>query len=186
MDVMTTSHLPVETVHWFDRVVSWVLDHDGDIYGDIYGDERARLRWYEGLAFTASVQWILVLWVLAACAWTAPSSSAPYLWSIAAAFVIPMYLSMIYAARRGVNVTRPSRSRKSIVVQAATGVPLVVFVVGMTIGLDRRSGRSWAEMSPAIRGGAVGGCIGLAIAAVFVVWMRRRNRRRLAAGTDLD
>lgn len=179
---MTTSHSSARTANRFDRVVDWVLDHDGDIYGD----ERARLRWYEGLAFTASVQWILVLWVLAACAWTAPSSAAPYLWSIAAAFVVPMYLSMIYAARRGVDVTRPSRSRKSKVVQAATGVPLLVFVVGMTIGLDRRSGRSWSEMSPALRGGAIGGCAGLAIAALFVVWMRRRGERRSADGMDLD
>ena len=182
LDVMTTSQFAAEKAHWFDRVVDWVLDHDGDIYGD----ERARLRWYEGLAFTASVQWILVLWVLAVCAWTAPSSAAPYLWSIAVAFVIPMYLSLIYAGRRGVDVTRPLRSRKSKVVQAATGVPLLVFVVGMTIGLDRRSGRSWAEMNPALRGGAVGGCVGLGIAAAFVVWMRRRGERHAADEKDLD
>lgn len=182
VDVMTTSHSSVGKANRFDRIVDWVLDHDGDIYGD----ERSRLRWYEGLAFTASVQWVVVLWVLAGCAWIAPPSAAPYLWSIAAAFVVPMYLSLIYAGRRGVDVTRPSRSRKSKIVQAVTGLPLLAFVLGMTVGLDVRSGRSWSEISPALRGGALGGCVGLAIAAAFVVWMRRRGERHSADGSDLD
>ena len=41
MDGMATSVL--------DRVVRWNLDFDGDIYGD----ERERLRWYEGIATAA-------------------------------------------------------------------------------------------------------------------------------------
>lgn len=86
---MTTSQVTRRTV-LFDRLAKSALDHDGDIYGD----ERARLRWYEGIAVTSTVQWILVLWVLAVCAWLAPVSAAPALWCIAVAFVVPMYLAL--------------------------------------------------------------------------------------------
>ena len=46
-----------------DRVVRWSLDSDGDFYGD----ERERLRWYEGIATAASLQWLAIPW--AAVGW---------------------------------------------------------------------------------------------------------------------
>jgi hypothetical protein len=44
-----------------DRVVRRHLDFDGDLYGD----ERERLRWYEGIATAASLQWLAIPWVAA-------------------------------------------------------------------------------------------------------------------------
>jgi hydrogenase-4 membrane subunit HyfE len=168
--------------NWFDRMIDWILDRDGDIYGD----ERARLRWYEAIAVTASVQWILVLWVLAFAAWRAPTSASPYLWAIGAAFLFPLYLSIFYLSRRGVDVSRPSTSRKSRLLQAFTILPMIVYLVGLTVGHDLRSGRSWSELSPALRGAMVGGAIGLVIATLFLVVRRRTEQRRIDATEDLD
>ncbi len=179
---MTTSHLSPMPKNWFDRMVDWILDRDGDIYGD----ERARLRWYEAIAVTASVQWILVLWVLAFAAWRAPTAAAPYLWAIGAAFLFPLYLSIFYLSRRGVDVSRPSTSRKSNVLQVLTILPMLIYLVGLTIGHDLRKGRSWSEISPAIRGGMVGGAIGLVLAVGFIVVRRRNENRRSDAAEDLD
>ena len=44
-----------------DRVVHWHLDFDGDIYGD----EREHLRWCEGMATAASLQWLAIPWAAA-------------------------------------------------------------------------------------------------------------------------
>jgi hypothetical protein len=178
---MTTSTASERTT-WFDRTIDWILDSDGDIYGD----ERSRLRWYEAIAATASVQWILLLWVLAAASWLAPASATAWLWALAAAFVAPLYLSIFYLWRRGVDVTRLSKSRKSRVIQLFTYAPVVAFLVGMTIGRDLRAGRSWSEISPALRGAVVGGLIGLVLAAGLVVAVRRRVARQGAGGEDLD
>ncbi|GAA2621869.1 hypothetical protein [Paractinoplanes durhamensis] len=53
------------TTNVLDRVVRWNLDLDGDLYGD----ERERLRWYEGIATAASLQSILIPWSAAVMVW---------------------------------------------------------------------------------------------------------------------
>lgn len=166
---MTVSDQASPNPSRFDRVVDWVLDYDGEIYGD----ERSRLRWYEGLAFTASIQWVLVLWVLAACAWKAPNEAAPYLWSIAIAFVVPMYLSLIYAARRGVDVRRPTRTGKARIIELVTVAPMLIFVIGMS-DIHPTASR--------VIFGALGGCF--AVAVVFTFYRRKQAHR--APNTDLD
>ena len=93
-----------------ERFVSWTLDHDGDIYGD----ERARLRWYEGITTTASVQWIVVPWALAIMSWTANRRIAVYLAVVAAVFYLPMALGTAYAMRNRIYPAKLAWTRKRV------------------------------------------------------------------------
>jgi hypothetical protein len=178
---MTTSTAS-QRFTWFDRMVDWVLDRDGDIYGD----ERARIRWYEGIAASASIQWFLVMWALAIAAWSAPASAAPYLWAIAAAFFFPLYISIFYLSRRGVDYDPPQKSRKARIIQLVTFLPMAGFMLGMTVGRDLRQGESWSDLSPGIQGGVVGGFVGLGIGVIVRRVLRARRERRLAESGDLD
>jgi hypothetical protein len=86
--------------------VSWILD----LKGDIYGDERERLRNYEGIAVAASIQWMLFPWIVAAGAWRSGAAGAPYWAALAAVLYLPMVWSFIYILGRTVRppkFTRP-------------------------------------------------------------------------------
>ena len=156
-----------------DRYFSWTLD----LEGDIYGDERERLRWYEGIAISASAQWILIPWVLAVMAWICSPETVPYLWVFWIVTSIPQYLALFYVSRKRVDVSRITWNRKRIIVTLLTVVPLFVFLAGMTAGLDlRASGEIPRE---ALLGGAVGALCGGAAAGIAVRSMKRRQARRL-------
>jgi hypothetical protein len=166
----------------FDRFADWILDRDGTIYGD----ERERLRWYEGIAVAASVQWLLVPWVLAVMAWICPAEAAPYLWVVFLAFLLPMSLATIYVMRRRVDLAASQRAnlrtRKTRVTLALTALPIVIFVLGLTLGLDLREGTDGDDIQRGLGGGLIGGIVGAAIAVVLI----RALHRRAAAADQAD
>lgn len=153
-----------------ERLVEATLDRDGRIYGD----ERERLRWYEGIAGAASVQWILVPWVLAVMAWVCDRSTAPYLWILYGVFVAPTVIVPMYARRRAVVVDRSAlRTRKVRLLQAQNVVQFFVFIGGLTVGLDLRTDGEVPVR--AVVGGLIGGVVGGALATVVAIVARRRQ-----------
>jgi hypothetical protein len=150
-----------------DRLVSWTLDHDGDIYGD----EQERLRWYEGIAVASSVQSIVVPWTLAVMSWICSREVAKYLVVLAVVFYVPTFLTAAYASKKRVYLARPHRTTKAVVLSVVAGLPVVVLVVGLIRALDE-------GLDPdGLVGGAIGSAIGLVV-AVFVA--RAISQHRLA------
>ncbi len=150
-----------------DKLVSWTLDHDGDIYGD----ERERLRWYEGIAVAASVQWILVPWALAVLAWMADREVAPHLVVVAFVFYAPQFLVSVHLVRTKVDINKVTWHRKRVIATVATALPFLVMVVGLVRAFDE-------GLDPdGLIGGAIGGTVG-GVAAILIA--RAVARRRVA------
>src|ERR1041384_6037395 len=80
-----------------DRVVRWNLDLDGS--DDIYGDERERLRWYEGITTAASLQWLAIPWAAAVMVWPLGRASVLPLTVVLAALILPMVFRTVYGER---------------------------------------------------------------------------------------
>ena len=170
MDGMTTTSM-------LDRVVRWNLDLDGDIYGD----ERERLRWYEGITTAASMQWIGVPWAAAALVWVLGKPSVLPLAVVLVVLVVPMALCTAYVRRRRVDTVVRSWSRKRVVLSSLGGVPFVVFFVGALFAYDRSS-HEW-------QGAAAGALFGAVLGGVMSAAGKRRRRRQeeaAAAAGDED
>ena len=165
MAVNTSATAPI------DRLAVWLLDHDGELYGD----EQERLRWYEGIALTASIQWIVVPWALAVMAWIGGRAVAPYLLIAAVVFYLPILLTNAYVTRWRVRLFAGGWTRKRIVISVLSGLPYVVLVIGLARAYDGFD-------DPAmVISGAVGALIGL---GAVVIGFRRDSRRAAAAGPD--
>jgi len=164
---MSTSHATVSRTH-FDRFVDYMLDVDGDMYGQ---DERERTRWYEGIALAASVQWVLVPWLMAILVWTVSADTARVLGWVGLTFLMPMSLATIYVERRRVDTAVRRWTAKRIVWSAVSTVPIFVFLVGFARAVD--SGLAWAMLL----GGVLGGIAGVLASTV-------RRRKRFAADDD--
>lgn len=183
MIVMTTSHSASNRrSSAVLRMFDWLLDREGDIYGD----ERSRFRWYEAIAAAGSIQWIVFPAVMAVMVWIAPPSAAPYLAVAFAAFVLPIYVTLPYLHRHRIDFSRRPKSRKGRLVFWSSLIPLAVFILGLTVGLDLRSGTAWSEISAGLLGGLVGGLIGIGVASLVVVWIRRRVAVVASSDDELD
>lgn len=151
----------------FDRLVHWVLD----VNGDIYGDERERLRWYEAIALAASFQWLAVPWALAVTVWFVPQEAVWALLVVLAAFWFPMLLVSAYVHRRQVRPVS-YRGRKALLVGLLSGLPYLVLVAGLVTDGGSRTDVGVAPL--------VGGAVGCTIAVVALRVLERRRRRRAA------
>ncbi len=153
-----------------DAVARWTLDEGGTIYGD----ERERLRWYEGIAITTSIQWIVIAWTLAIMSLIADRSTAPYLAVLAAIFYLTMNIAAIYVARHRVALrvqfTTPKQRLITLIMMSA----LVITCVGLLRRID-------GELST---GGLVAGFIGGAAGFAGCLVISRAQRRKLAATRD--
>jgi hypothetical protein len=149
-----------------DRVVRWNLD----LGGDIYGDERERLRWYEGIATAASLQQIGIPWAAALLIWPLGRPALLPFGVVLAVQVISSWLCAAYVRRRRVDTTPRSWTAKRLLLSVLGGLPFVVFVIGALYVWDPESD-SWRG---AILGAVIGGAIGVAMTAHKV------RRRRLA------
>jgi predicted membrane-bound spermidine synthase len=156
------------TTTLLDRVVRWNLDFDGDIYGD----ERERLRWYEGIATAASLQWIAIPWAAAIMVWPLGRPSVVPLAVVLAVLVLPMWLSAVYVRSRRVDTVPRRWTGKRLLLSILGGVPFLVFLIGALYVNDPESS-SWRG---AIVGAAIGGAIGIVMSALKV-----RSRRRAEA-----
>jgi hypothetical protein len=170
---MTTSPTPPGRATPVDRVTDYLLDVDGTIYGD----ERERIRWYEGISLAASFQWLAVPWAMAVLVWFADRETVPFLVAILVLFYLPILISVAHVWRKGVRLVPERASVEYWMFGALGGVPYVVFTVGAIAAYDGPSERgSWWG---ALVGGVVGGALGLV--ALFAV-ERHRRRREDAAG----
>jgi hypothetical protein len=163
-----------------DRSAAWLLDHDGEIYGD----ERERLAYYEGTSIASSIQLLALPWVLAGFAWLGPTSAHPALIAVAAVFYLPFIVMTVYVRRRHVDVNRSMhRSRKALIVSVAMMIPMLAFVLAVTVGADLRS-NDVGDVSDRISGGLIGGVVGGAAGGLGAWVIGRRYKRRRQAALD--
>ncbi|WP_306215430.1 hypothetical protein [Actinoplanes sp. RD1] len=158
---------------FLDRVVHWNLDLDGDLYGD----ERERLRWYEGMTTSASLQSFLLPWAAAVMVWPLGKPSVLPLAVMLAVSWAPQLLATFYVRHRRVDPTPRSWSAKRISLMVITVLPLVVFVSGANY-VHEPHDTAWLG---AIVGGVVGALLGV---VVLVAKGRQRDRQEAAAGDD--
>jgi hypothetical protein len=174
---MTTSPSPRDRATPVDRLVNYVLDVDGDIYGD----ERERIRWYEGISLAASFQWLAVPWAMAILVWFADRDTVLFLVAVLALFYLPLLLTTAYVQRKGVRLLPARAGAKYWLFAALSGIPYVVFVLGALVVYDggtADAGTWWASLV----GGVVGGALGL----LGLMFAERHRRRREAAAPDED
>jgi hypothetical protein len=154
-----------------DRVVAWNLD----LNGDLYGDERERLRWYEGIATAASMQWMGIPWAAAIMVWLLGKPSVLPLFLVLLVLFVPMGCCTAYVRGRRVDTEVHAWSRKRVVLSALFIVPVTGFIVGALYAYGGRDSSVW-------RNAALGGLFGCALAVVSAAGNRRRARRKPAAG----
>ncbi len=174
---MTTSPTPRDRTRPVDRLVNYVLDVDGDIYGD----ERERIRWYEGISLAASFQWLVVPWAMAILVWFADRDTVLFLVAVLALFYLPLLLTTAYVGSKGVRLLPERRSAKYWLFAVLGGVPYLVFALGALVVRDGGApdaGSWWA----ALVGGVVGGVLGL----LGLVYAERLRRRKEDATPDGD
>lgn len=153
-----------------DRIMRWHLDPDGDLYGD----ERERLRWYEGIAAAAGLQWMALPWAAAVLVWTLGRPAVLPSAVLLVVLYVPMVMSLVYVRRRRVETTPRSYSAKRILITVLTVLPYVLFVVGASYAYR-------SSDAGAFRGAAIGAVIGGALSCVTAALGTRRRRRREAA-----
>ena len=158
-----------------DRIAHWALDPDGDIYGD----ERERLRWYEGTAVAATLQWIAVPWAAAVLIWPLGRPAVLPLAVVLAVLYLPMLVCSTYVSRRRVETVPRSWSAKRLVLTVLGGLPYVVFILG--------AAAAWtpASFARGMRQGAIGGVV-LAVAVLAVQTCLRNRREGNAPVEDED
>jgi hypothetical protein len=169
----------------FVKLFDWLLDRDGQIYGD----ERSRYAWYEAIAGTASVQWIVLPWTLALLVWVVPTAAIWPLAVVMAVFLLTTMLCFPYLQAKNVDYmklgdyVKPQATRKARVTQLVSTLSMVVFGVGATFGADLRNNTDPSVIRNGLLGGVVGGCV--AGLAVFVLFRRKRNQLALPDEEDL-
>ena len=163
-----------------DRVVRWNLDLDGS--GDIYGDERERLRWYEGIATAASLQWLAIPWAAAVLVWPLGKPSVLPLTVVLVLLVIPMAICTVYVRRRRVDTEVHAWTRKRVLWSILGSQPYVVFLIGALYAYGGPDSSVWrGALVGAVFGGAVGG-----VASIVGARRRRRQEALAAAAGDED
>lgn len=173
MRISSTPAVPGAVV---TRVVNWTLDNEG--YG--FGDERERLRWYEGIVGAASFQAILVPWAAAVLVWVVRErSAAACLAVVLAAFYVPMGLAQWYVARRKVSVFLVRWTVKSVVLGQLQIVPYMAFVFGALHAFEQMDTVTAVKVS-------VSQYVLLIGTGFATHWILRRRQRREAVAGDLD
>jgi hypothetical protein len=167
---MTTTTASPGRTTVIDRIARWTLDPDGDLYGD----ERERLRWYEGIAVAANLQWIAVPWAAAVLVWVLGRPSVLPLGVVLVAMYVPTVLCLLYMRRRRVETAVQRWTAKRIVLGALGGLPYVAYLLG---AMNAYGGTDRSVLS----GAAVGAVVGGVLAAGFLAYSSSRRRRREAA-----
>ena len=173
---MTTSDVPAVRDAAVTRIVNWALDNDGRLYGD----ERERLRWYEGIVAATGLQWILVPWTSAVLVWIVGGRQvAVCLAVVLAVFYVPTALCHWYVARRRVAILLVPWTVKSVVLGQLYLVPFMAFVFGAIRAYQQ------FDLVTAAKG-AVFGEVVLIASGFATHWALRRRRHRDALTGDQD
>jgi hypothetical protein len=176
MTTSTVASPPRPTL--LDRIAHWALDTDGDMFGD----ERERLRWYEGITTAAGLQWMAVPWASAVMVWTIGRSSVLPLAVIMLVLLVPMGMSAVYVKRRSVDTDVKPWTRKRAVVSGLNGLPWLLFGFGAFYAYDDGTTNFMPGM---VVGGVIGGIVG-GIGAVVAKRRRRAQEAAAAAVSDVD
>lgn len=167
---MTSTAVPNGRPTLLDRVVRWHLDLDGDLYGD----ERERLRWYEGMAAAASVQWLALPWAAVVLVWTLGRPAVLPLSVVLGVLYVPMALCTVYVRRRRVDTAVLHWSAKRITLMVLSALSYLLFVLGAFFAYREQD-------AGLLVGGAVGGVIGGGVSIAKLAHQSRRRRRQEAA-----
>src|SRR4051812_42561393 len=111
---MTTSPL-------LTRLAGWALD----LRGDTFGDERERLRRYEGIVLAANLQLAGVPIAAAALVWAAGRPAVPVLAPVMALFYAPLLVSAVYLRQRDAERPAGPWTRKRAMAALLGTVPLL-------------------------------------------------------------
>ena len=152
-----------------DKTFEWLLDLDGDLYGD----EQERRRWYEAITATANLQWMIVPWVAVICLFV---YGRPVALTVCAILLILFLLSVpgsLYVKRGHVRAVPEHWSTKRIVIMVASRAPYVLAVIGVALAYG---GDTWV-VAGALLGAMTGGSLGL-------VGLRRKLREQRASESD--
>ncbi len=152
-----------------DRFADWILDRDGDLYGD----EQERLRWYEAITIAANAQWALVPWAVAIGVLVGGRPAVPAVMIVMGVFYLPILLANSYVYRHRVR-TQPERwSRKRWILAVASGFPYLGIALALAV--------VYHASSSTLLGGLVGGAVG---AGAAVLGLRARRRKQQAFELD--
>ncbi|MFN8075149.1 MAG: hypothetical protein U0Q15_06975 [Kineosporiaceae bacterium] len=158
------------------RIAAWLLDRDGDLYGD----ERERIRWYEGTVVASSIQGLAVPWALAVGVWAHPDKgTAGVLLAVAIAFYLPLIWTAAWAQRHGVRVFNKTWTSKRLISTIAFVVPYVMFFIGVLRALSGLSGDT-------ALGSWIGAGLGILGGLLAVAVQKRRESRRETSLEDVD
>lgn len=170
---MTTTTASPRRLALFDRIVRWALDTDGDLYGD----ERERLRWYEGIATAAGIQWLLLPWSAVVLVWVLGLPAVLPTAVLLAGLYLPMMMCTLYVRRRRVDTTVHRWTAKRMILNLLGGLPFPLFLLGCL--------RAWPTDRDAMPGALIGAALGGLIAGGGAAYVARRRRRAAAtAGHD--
>lgn len=164
---MTTTNAaspPRTTV--LDRTTNWMLDLDGDMFGD----ERERIRWYEGITIAAGLQWLAVPWAAAVLVWFVDRAAVVPLGVVLAVGVLPVPLATLHVRRRGVDTAPPTWPLKRSVLTVLSAAPYPLFIIG--------AGAALGHGPHVVREGLIGLAIGVVLSVGYLVATTRMRRRR--------
>jgi hypothetical protein len=150
-----------------DRVSRWFLSDD------LYGDERERLRWYEGMAVATTIQWIAVPWAAVVLAWIYGRPVMIPLGVILVLMYLPTALVGVYVRRRHVETVAVRWTAKRIALGVLGGLPYVVFVIQLFYPRQHLSA-------------GLGAVVGAGIGVAAMVWKARQARAQEAAAAAAD
>jgi uncharacterized membrane protein YbaN (DUF454 family) len=152
-----------------DRVSRWLLSDD------LYGDERERLRWYEGIAMAAAVQWIVVPWAAAVLVWVLGRPAVLPLAVIMVLMYVPTVLVNGYVKSRRVETVAVRWTPKRIALGVLGGLPYIVFLIGCLRG-----------QGDTVTGAVVGAAVGAGLGVLLIARRVRQTRAQEAAAAAAD
>ena len=155
------------TTNTLDRIVAWSIDPD------LYGDERERLRWLEGTAMAAALQWFGIPAAAAVLVWILGRPAVLPLAVVLVVLYVPIVLCQVYVSRRRVETVPKRWTLKRVLLTTVMVAPYVAFILGCSAAYAP------ASFARGMGQGAIGGIV-LAV-AMFAVQTRLRNRREAAA-----
>jgi hypothetical protein len=161
------------------RFVDWVLD----TRGSMYGDELERKRYYEGTTVAASLQWLVLPWLMAFAIWKGGRPVVSYVVAFALVLYLPILFSSIYVLRNRVR-TPKSPTPGLLILQIIFGLSFpaigVLAIGAYDSGID--SEFDGGLIAWTVGGGLAGGFIGLVGVKLY---QRRQQRSSLGRTTDV-
>ncbi len=157
-----------------DRTFEWLLDREGDLYGD----EQERLRWYEASSAVLGIQTILVTWAVAVAVFIKGREAAETSIAVLIALYAPLVLLNRYVEKRHVRTLPDHWSSKRIFLVIMTLLPYGVAIAGIL--------RALSVSDATLYGFVTGLVVGLLVGIVVLVRRYRLERAREVDEADVE